>query len=398
MKLINRTFYMDTLIGLIGVPDIKVITGIRRSGKSKLLEALRDHIAANIQDANIIHINYNLDEYESLLEYHALLSYVKERYRSGAQNFLLIDEVQMCSGFERAINSLHASERFDIFITGSNAFLLSSDLSTLFTGRTYEVEVYPFSFREFRAYGGGQSIDADFEAYVKTGGMSGSYLYREQEQRYRYLSDVFKTLIVRDIKQRHKVRNTPALERIADFMVDNIANITSSRSIAGALISDGTKISNKTVDTYMGYLCDAYAFYKVRRYDIRGKKYLQSGEKYYLADQAFRYALLGTRNMDWGHIYENMVAIELLRRGYEVYVGVLYKKEVDFVAIKRGEKLYIQASDDISGEKTFEREVSPLLKIKDAYPKMVIANTHHETTDYNGIAIVDLARWLAGEA
>ncbi len=398
MKLINRTFYMDTLIGLIGVPDIKVITGIRRSGKSKLLEALRDHIAANIQDANIIHINYNLDEYESLLEYHALLSYVKERYQSGAQNFLLIDEVQMCSGFERAINSLHASERFDIFITGSNAFLLSSDLSTLFTGRTYEVEVYPFSFREFRAYGGGQSIDADFEAYVKTGGMSGSYLYREQEQRYRYLSDVFKTLIVRDIKQRHKVRNTPALERIADFMVDNIANITSSRNIADALISDGTKISNKTVDTYLGYLCDAYAFYKVRRYDIRGKKYLQSGEKYYLADQAFRYALLGTRNMDWGHIYENMVAIELLRRGYEVYVGVLYKKEVDFVAIKRGEKLYIQASDDISGEKTFEREVSPLLKIKDAYPKMVIANTHHETTDYNGIAIVDLARWLAGEA
>ncbi len=398
MKLINRTFYMDTLISLIGVPDIKVITGIRRSGKSKLLEALRDHIAANIQDANIIHINYNLDEYESLLEYHALLSYVKERYQSGAQNFLLIDEVQMCSGFERAINSLHASERFDIFITGSNAFLLSSDLSTLFTGRTYEVEVYPFSFREFRAYGGSQSIDADFEAYVKTGGMSGSYLYREQEQRYRYLSDVFKTLIVRDIKQRHKVRNTPALERIADFMVDNIANITSSRSIADALISDGTKISNKTVDTYLGYLCDAYAFYKVRRYDIRGKKYLQSGEKYYLADQAFRYALLGTRNMDWGHIYENMVAIELLRRGYEVYVGVLYKKEVDFVAIKRGEKLYIQASDDISGEKTFEREVSPLLKIKDAYPKMVIANTHHETTDYNGIAIVDLARWLAGEA
>lgn len=398
MKLISRASYMNTLVSLIGVPDIKVITGIRRSGKSKLLEALRDYIAANIQDCNIIHINYNLDEYESLLEYHALLSHVKQRYQSGAQNFLLIDEVQMCPGFERAINSLHASERFDIFITGSNAFLLSSDLSTLFTGRMYEVEVYPFSFQEFREYSGSQSIDADFEAYVKTGGMSGSYLYREQEQRYRYLSDVFKTLIVRDIKQRHKVRNTPALERIADFMVDNIANITTSRNIADALSSDGTQITNKTVGTYMGYLCDAYAFYKVRRYDIRGKRYLQSGEKYYLADQAFRYALLGTRNMDWGHIYENMVAIELLRRGYEVYVGVLYKKEIDFVAIKRGEKLYIQVSDDIAGEKTFEREVSPLQKIKDAYPKMVIANTRHETTDYNGIAIVDLARWLAGEA
>lgn len=401
MKLIDRTSYMQTLVSLIGVPDIKVITGIRRSGKSKLLEALRDHVLANIQDANIIHINFNLDEFEDLTEYHALLAYVKERYKEGVQNFLLIDEVQMCTGFERAINSLHASERYDIFITGSNAFLLSSDLATLFTGRTYEIEVFPFSFKEFRVYGATsdtQSIDADFELYVKTGGMSGSYLYREQEQRYSYLSDVFETLIVRDIQQRHKVRNMPALERISDFMVDNISNITSPRSITDALNADGAKITNKTVGTYMGYLCDAFAFYKVRRYDIRGKKYLSSGEKYYLADHAFRYALLGTRNMDWGRIYENMVAIELLRRGYEVYVGVLYKKEIDFVAIKRSEKLYIQVSDDIASERTFEREVSPLLSIKDAYKKMVLANTHHETTDYNGVAIVDLARWMAGEA
>ncbi len=401
MKLIDRTSYMKTLESLIGVPDIKVITGIRRGGKSKLLEALRDYVSANIQDANIIHINFNLDEFEDLTEYHALLAYVKEHYKKGVQNFLLIDEVQMCSGFERATNSLHASERYDIFITGSNAFLLSSDLATLFTGRTYEIEVFPFSFKEFRAYGAtsdAQSIDADFESYVKTGGMSGSYLYREQEQRYNYLSDVFETLIIRDIQQRHKVRNMPALERISDFMVDNISNITSPRSITDALNADGAKITNKTVGTYMGYLCDAFAFYKVRRYDIRGKKYLSSGEKYYLADHAFRYALLGTRNMDWGRIYENMVAIELLRRGYEVYVGVLYKKEIDFVAIKRSEKLYIQVSDDISNEKTFEREVSSLLSIKDAYQKMVLANTHHETTDYNGVAIVDLARWMAGEA
>ncbi len=401
MKLIDRTSYMKTLESLIGVPDIKVITGIRRGGKSKLLEALRDHVSASMQDANIIHINFNLDEFEDLTEYHALLAYVKERYREDVQNFLLIDEVQMCSGFERAINSLHASEHYDIFITGSNAFLLSSDLATLFTGRTYEIEVFPFSFKEFRTYGATsdtQSIDADFESYVKAGGMSGSYLYREQEQRYNYLSDVFETLIIRDIQQRHKVRNMPALERISDFMVDNISNITSPRSITDALNADGAKITNKTVGTYMGYLCDAFAFYKVRRYDIRGKKYLSSGEKYYLADHAFRYALLGTRNMDWGRIYENMVAIELLRRGYEVYVGVLYKKEIDFVAIKRSEKLYIQVSDDISNEKTFEREVSPLLSIKDAYQKMVLANTHHETTDYNGVAIVDLARWMAGEA
>ncbi|MGN8940978.1 ATP-binding protein [Collinsella bouchesdurhonensis] len=398
MKLINRASYMDTLTSLIGVPDIKVITGIRRSGKSKLLESLRDFIEATLPDSNVIQINYNLDEFEGLLEYHELLAYVKERRREGAQNFLLIDEVQMCEGFERAINSLHASEQYDIFITGSNAFLLSSDLSTLFTGRTFEIEVFPFSFEEYRLYNDGGEADRDFDEYAHIGGMSGSYPYHKQEQRYQYLSTVFKTLIVRDIVQRHSVRNESALLRIADYMMDNVSNITSARNITDALNADGLKITNKTVGTYMGYLCDAFAFYKVRRYDIRGKKYLKSGEKYYLADHAFKYALLGTRDMDWGRVYENMVAIELLRRGYEVYVGVLYKKEIDFVAIKRSEKLYIQVSDDISSEKTFEREISPLLKIGDAYPKMILARTHHETTDRDGVQIVDLARWLAGEA
>ena len=398
MKLINRTSYMDTLTSLIGVPDIKVITGIRRSGKSKLLEALRDYVEANLSNSNVIHINYNLDEFEGLLEYHALLAYVKEHRVSDKQNFLLIDEVQMCDGFERAINSLHASEQYDIFITGSNAFLLSSDLSTLFTGRTFEIEVFPFSFEEYRFYSDEGEVDRDFDGYARTGGMSGSYPYPLQEQRYQYLSNVFKTLIVRDIVQRHNVRNESALLRIAVYMMDNVSNITSARNITDVLNADGLKITNKTVGTYMGYLCDAFAFYKVRRYDIRGKKYLKSGEKYYLADHAFKYALLGTRDMDWGRVYENMVAIELLRRGYEVYVGVLYKKEIDFVAIKRSEKLYIQVSDDISSDKTFEREISPLLSIGDAYPKMILARTHHEATDRNGVQIVDLARWLCGEA
>ena len=398
MKLINRTSYMDTLTSLIGVPDIKVITGIRRSGKSKLLEALRDYVEANLPNSNVIHINYNLDEFENLLEYHALLAYVKDHRVPGKQNFLLIDEVQMCEGFERAINSLHASEHYDIFITGSNAFLLSSDLSTLFTGRTFEIEVFPFSFEEYRLYGDEGEVDRDFDEYARTGGMSGSYPYPLQEQRYQYLSNVFKTLIVRDIVQRHNVRNESALLRIADYMMDNVSNITSARNITDALNADGLKITNKTVGAYMGYLCDAFAFYKVRRYDIRGKKYLKSGEKCYLADHAFKYALLGTRDMDWGRVYENMVAIELLRRGYEVYVGVLYKKEIDFVAIKRSEKLYIQVSDDISSDKTFEREISHLLSIGDEYPKMILARTHHEATDRDGVQIVDLARWLCGEA
>ena len=190
--------------------------------------------------------------------------------------------------------------------------MLSSDLSTLFTGRTFEIEVFPFSFEEYRLYGDEGEVDRDFDEYARTGGMSGSYPYPLQEQRYQYLSNVFKTLIVRDIVQRHNVRNESALLRIADYMMDNVSNITSARNITDILNADGLKITNKTVGTYMGCLCDAFAFYKVRRYDIRGKKYLKSGEKYYLADHAFKYALLGTRDMDWGRVYENMVAICLL--------------------------------------------------------------------------------------
>ena len=396
MKLINRTSYMDTLTSLIGVPDIKVITGIRRSGKSKLLEALRDYVEAHLSNSNVIHINYNLDEFENLLEYHALLAYVKEHRVSGKQNFLLIDEVQMCDGFERAINSLHASEQYDIFITGSNAFLLSSDLSTLFTGRTFEIEVFPFSFEEYRLYGDEGEVDRDFDEYARTGGMSGSYPYPLQEQRYQYLSNVFKTLIVRDIVQRHNVRNESALLRIADYMMDNVSNITSARNITDALNADGLKITNKTVGTYMGYLCDAFAFYKVRRYDIRGKKYLKSGEKYYLADHAFKYALLGTRDMDWGRVYENMVAIELLRRGYEVYVGVLYKKEIDFVAIKRSEKLYIQVTYLLASEETIQREFGVYDTVRDNFPKYVVSMDEFDMSR-NGIKHRNIRDFLLDE-
>ena len=397
MKLITRHKYLDVLVDVMGTPDIKVITGIRRSGKSKLLESFRDYVVENVEGANVIHINFNLDDFEGKMEYHALLDYVKAAYVPGADNFLLVDEVQMCEGFERAINSLHASEKYDIYITGSNAFMLSSDLSTLFTGRAFELEVFPFSFAEFCQYYSRNDVDAAFDDYSLQGGMAGSYPYKRPEQRYQYIADVFQTLIVRDIRQRHRIRNMAMLDRIANFLMDNVSNITSTRNVADALGADGTATNHKTTGSYIRYLCDAFAFYEVRRYDIRGKKYLASGEKYYLADHAFKYAVLGTRNMDWGRTYKNMVAIELMRRGYEVYAGVLYKKEIDFVAIKRSEKIYIQVSDDISSEKTFAREVDPLLKIKDAHPKMLIARTRHDTWTHEGIQVVDLARWLMEE-
>lgn len=395
MKLIDRTGYLQKLINVIGTPDIKVITGVRRSGKSKLLEAFKEYIEETYPDANIIHINFNLTKFEAFKDYHVLNDHIEQSYVKGKENFVLIDEVQMCPNFELTINNLHAMEKFDIYITGSNAFLLSSDMATLFTGRTFEVKVYPFSFKEFLQYYSLSDKYAAFDRFIKEGGMAGSYLYKEQEAKYDYIADVFDTLIVRDIRQKYKIRNPILMDRIVDYLMDNISNQTSARNIADALTNNKDKINHKTVGSYMEYLCNAFAFYKFRRYDIQGKKYLSSNDKLYLSDHTFRYAKLGTKNLDTGRVLENIVAIELLRRGYEVYVGVLYKKEIDFVAVKRSEKIYIQVSDNISEKSTFDREVSPLLQIKDAYPKMVIARTRNEEYQYEGIRIIDIADWLA---
>lgn len=394
MKIIERN-YLKELIDVIGTPDIKVITGVRRSGKSKLLQMFENYIKENIENVNIININFNLVKFDKLRDYISLNNYVELKYIEGKRNFVLIDEVQMCKEFERTINSLHAEEKYDIYITGSNAFLLSSDLATLFTGRTYELQIYPFSFKEYLTYFKNNNIEEAFDKYVFEGGLSGSYEYDDIKKRYNYINDVYNALIVRDIKQKYKIQNTGLMNSLTEFMMDNISNLTSYRNIANKLNENNINTNDKTIASYINYLCDAFAFYKVRRYDIQGKKYLSSIDKYYLVDQSFKFAKLGTKNINYGRVYENIVAIELLRRGYEIYVGTLYNKEIDFVAMKRNEKLYIQVSDDISYDNTLKRETEPLLQIKDAYPKVIIARTKHENYQYEGIQIYDIANWLA---
>lgn len=395
MKLINRKEYLNKMINVIGTPDIKVLTGIRRSGKSKLLEAFKQYINQNIKSSNIIHINFNIPIYENLMEYHELYNYIETKYNPSKRNFILIDEIQMCEGFEKAINGLHALEKYDIYITGSNAFLMSSDLATLFTGRTFCINIYPFSFKEYLEYYQYEDVDQAFDNFVKEGGMSGSYLYKTRKEKYDYISDVYNTLVVMDINQKYKIRNLDVLNNLNNFLMDNISNLTSSNNITNVLNSNNVSITDKTISNYIKYLCNAFAFYKVARYDIRGKKLLSTQDKYYLADHSFRYALLGTTNMDYGRIYGNIIAIELLRRGYEIYVGTLYNKEIDFVASRRNEKIYIQVADNILDDATLQREVKPLLEIKDAYPKMIIARTKHDLYQYEGIKIYDIARWLA---
>ena len=394
MKLIERNFYLNALLAVKDIPDIKVITGVRRSGKSKLMDALISVISKDIF-ANIVRIKLNLKKNESLLDGDKLYEYIEQQYDNEKNNYLFIDEVQMCDGFERVINSIYEEELYDIYLTGSNAFLLSSDLATLFGGRVFEVKLYPFSFNEYLKYFPSDNVDTAFDDYVKKGGMAGSYLYKTDEDARKYINGIYRTTITKDIVTKFKIGNEDLLVMIGNFLMDNVGNQTSIRNVASKLTSGTYKTNDKTVGAYIDYLCRSFLFYPIQRYDIKGKKYLESDKKYYLSDLSFRFSELGTKDADYGHLYENIVALELLRRGYEVYVGKLYEKEVDFVAIKEGEKLYIQVSDDISREETFKRELAPLLSIKDAYPKMIIARTKHDETQHDGIRIVDIARWLS---
>lgn len=395
MKILERVDYLDILKNYKNMPDIKIITGIRRSGKSELMKMFMSRLQDMEAAANIVYADLSLLEHESLLEYHQLYQWAKNQYQEHKRNYLFIDEVQLCPNFELAINSLHTLGLFDIYLTGSNAFMLSSDLATLFTGRQIEIHVQPFSFKEFCAYNDSTGdLQELFNRYVEEGGFAGSYLYDAEREKKNYIKNVYQTILRRDLVEKYNLHDSKILEQVAEYMMDNVSNITSPNNVSNVLKASQQTTNHVTVKSYLDYLCDAYVLYKVRRYDIRGKKYLQSLDKYYLADSSIRFSVLGKRNMDFGRIYENIVAMELIRQGYDIYVGKLYQKEIDFVAIRGNEKVYIQVSDNISNEDTLRREVSPLLQIKDAYPKMIIARTLHENYDYQGVVISDLAHWL----
>ena len=394
MKIIERKDYLDRLIRLKDTPDIKIITGLRRSGKSELVRAYMEWMCTN-EDANIIYVDFADLKFDDLKTYKELYNFCEGQYIDGKTNVIIVDEVQMCEKFELAINSFYNRRKYDIYITGSNAFLLSSDLSTLFTGRFIEIPVYPFSFAEYCEYYGYDSNTANvLDSYVMNGGLSGAYVYSEKEDQASYIKDVYTTIIKRDLVDKYGIKEEALLDSLTDYMMDNISNLTSASKISNVFKQNKVETNHITIGNYMKYLCSAFMFYKVKRYDIRGKKYLETSDKYYLSDLGFRYAMLGTRNMDYGRAYENIVALELLRRGYEIYVGKLYQKEIDFVAMKQNEKLYIQVSDNISDSDTLERELSPLKAIKDAYPKILIANTKHDDYDIEGIKVLDLTNWL----
>ena len=398
MKQISRPEYLGRLQALQDTPDIKIITGVRRSGKSMLMREYISYLQQQNSNCNIIYVDFMDLAFEDLKEYHALYTYIENAYQEGRSNYVFIDEVQLCPHFELAVNSLHSKQKYDLYLTGSNAFLLSADLATLFTGRYIEIHVFPFSFAEYCSYfDARKDVDALFDDYVLAGGLAGSYAYKTNFDKSVYIREVYQTIMHRDLRQKYKPSDETLLDMVSEFLMDNISNITSSNKIASTLTSNKLPVNHVTIGKYLKYLCTAFLFYKARRYDIRGKKYLESSAKYYLVDSGMRFAVLGSRNLDYGRVYENIVYLELLRRGYDVYVGKLYNKEVDFVAKQGSELLYIQVSDDISRSETMERECDSLLKIKDAYPKIILARTKHEAYTYNGIIVYDIARWLVNK-
>ena len=395
MRTIERKEYLDKIKRLKGSPDVKVITGVRRSGKSELMKAFINYLKVEEPDSNIVFLDLLLHENANLLNKEALYKRVKESYKENTPNYLFVDEIQLCNKFEEAINWIYEEHQFEIYLTGSNAFMLSSDLATYFTGRQMEIHVLPFSFKEFcQYYNHEDNLNALFERYSTEGGLSGSYQYSTPEDKAKYINSVFSTILTRDIVQRYNLTNLTLLSNLSDYLMGNMSDITSINNITNKLNAEKNETNHVTIRNYVRYLQDAFLFYGVKRYDIKGKKYLETSDKYYLVDQAFRYSRLGTVNMDYGKLYENIVALELIRRGYEIYVGKLYEKEVDFVVKKQSEKLYIQVSDNISNPETLERELAPLRSIRDSYPKMLIARTGHETYDNEGIKIFDIARWL----
>lgn len=397
MRLIERPRLMGRLEAGRGTSDIKVVTGLRRSGKSVLLSQFKDRVLREDPDANVISLDYNLVSAEPYLEYHALNAFVEDRYVAGAENVVIIDEVQRCEGFEKALNSLHATGRYDIYVTGSNSSLMAGDLATLLTGRCFTVDVFPFSLAEYMAYKGVSDPQEGLDGYLLEGGMPEALQYRNRDAWRNKVEDVYSALLRRDIREKYGVRRMDRLEALVDYLLENVGNPTSVLNIANVLSTQGGAVSDKTVAAYISHLTDAYMFYPVSTAG-RGKDQLRPKTKYYPVDQSLRYARLGELSLDSGRVLEGIVAIELMRRGWNVRVGG-GRLEVDFVAERAGERRYIQVSEDVTSPETFKRETGALLSdMADAYPRVLLARTYKPAYDYKGIRVLDLAEWLSGRA
>ncbi len=405
-ELINRPEYLNQLIQNRGIDLVKIVTGIRRCGKSSLLDLFHQYLSdSGVPDSKIIHINFESLRYRNLSNYLALYDYVSERIPKDGKTYLIFDELQAVEHWEKAIESFRLDFDVDIYITGSNAYLLSTEFSTLLSGRYVEIRMLPLSFKEFLsfyAFDSSVTVEEKFQRYLQFGGMPILREYQFNEARSNQaLEGIYSTVVLRDILQRNNQADQGMLQKIMLFLCSNIGSINSPNSIANALyhegdmqIGQGKNVAGKTVDKYISMLRSAFVFFSVGRYDVKGKQLLKTLGKNYIIDMGFRNMLLGYRDTDRGHIIENIVFLELIRRDYRMYIGKVGEKEIDFVAEKPSDKLYIQVTESMQSQETRERELRPLRMIPDNYEKIVLSMDRNYINSYDGIKSLYLIDWL----
>ncbi len=404
--LINRPEYLTQLIQNKDVDVVKIVTGIRRCGKSSLLDLFHQYLSTNnVPDTNIIHMNLESLRYRNLTDYLSFYDYVSTLIPATGKTYLIFDELQVVDHWEKAVESFRLDFDVDIYITGSNAYLLSTEFSTMLSGRYVEIRMLPLSFKEFLTFYEFETaitMEEKFQKYLQFGGMPILREYHFNEQRSNQaLEGIYSTVVLRDILQRNHQADQNILHKIILFLCSNIGSITSPNSIGNVLSNEGDiqqfrgkNVAGKTVNKYISMLHSAFIFYSVGRYDVKGKQLLKTLGKHYIIDMGFRNMLLGYRDADRGHIIENIVFLELLRRDYRVYIGKVGETEVDFVAEKPNDKLYIQVTESMQSPQTRERELRPLRMIKDNYEKIVLSMDRDFITSYDGIKSLNLIDWL----
>ena len=397
--MIIREKYLNKMIMLKDTEFIKVITGLRRSGKSTLMLMYKDYLLNNqVKEDNIIYINFESAMYDDIKNYKDLYQFIKEKIKKD-KVYLLLDEVQNVESWEKAINSFKVDFDIDIYITGSNAYLLSSELSTLLSGRYIEIKMYPLSFKEFLIFNNydDMNIEDKFNEYLKYGGLPAITLIKNNDELVlSYLNDIYNSIVKKDIIDRNNLKNTTLLENIIKYLANNIGSPISSTKISNYLNSNKItpNCNHQTIDNYLNMLEKSYIIYKADRTDIKDKSVLKTLGKYYISDTGIRNIILGFRNINEGHLLENVVYLELLRRGYKVSVGKTYEYEVDFVAENPNEIIYLQVSLSISDEKVRDREIRSLENIKDNYEKIILTMDKTINQDFNGIKVTNIIDWL----
>lgn len=392
--MIDRPEYMKQLISFRDKDLIKVVTGVRRCGKSTLFDLYIDYLYSDgVGENEVTHINLEDHEFDFIKDYNDLYDYVNSKLTKG-QNYIFLDEVQRVDGFQKACDSLYIRKNVDLYITGSNSSLLSGELATLLSGRYIEIKMLPLSFKEYISYVGDGDLERKYVSYITNSSFPYALMLNNSRDIRMYLDGLYNTVIVKDIANRKDISDISMLNDVIKFMFSNIGNLCSSTNIANTMTSSGRKISVPTVEKYLDALVESFVLYKANRYDIKGKNYLVTGSKYYLSDVGLRYYLLGSKNMDEGHVLENIVYLELIRRGYEVYIGKNDSNEVDFVASNDKGDEYYQVSYTVRDKDTLERELRVLGDIKDHNPKYLLTADNSPYISHDGIKQINVFDWL----